>query len=620
MGTADPRRPDAFEIIHGQLAGMHCNRTNHMPKTTASQPAPFLRDTSGCEVYLSDEEFRSAFLQQIRDWQLQAVPARFWQRDATLWTGADEAKWMGWLDIVDESLGNLPLFSAFATEVRTEGFTHALLLGMGGSSLGPEVIASVYGTQSGSPQLLVLDSTDPASILAVEARIDMSRTLFIVSSKSGSTLETTQLCHHFLSRVTASSAGKPGRAFIAITDPGSSLEKFAQEKNFRHIFHGIPEIGGRFSVLSSFGMVPAALAGINVESLLKSAGNMRQQCLAEAAVAENPALILGAVLGTAKQLGRDKLTLITPMEYDSFGTWLEQLIAESTGKFGTGIVPIDREQLDAPSCYGNDRVFVQFRPGGNSASAQDELTVALVMAGHPVIRITLTGKEQLGQEFFRWQLATAAACMVLGVNPFDQPDVEASKRQTQALMAGKGKIPALPFRCRDGDIALYADAANWLRLNRDNPETDPQECIEAFLSLPGAGDYFAILAYIEMNAPHRVILASMQRRIRDSLGVAACVEFGPRFLHSTGQLYKGGPNNGVFLQLTCDDAHDLDIEQSSYSFGTLKAAQALGDFSILADRDRRLLGVHLGKDVSSGLEKLGRLIEYGCLQVAGRKS
>jgi transaldolase/glucose-6-phosphate isomerase len=543
----------------------------------------------------------------LEDWRKGGKIRRLWRCDASLWTGADEGKWLGWLGIADDRLAHLAPLEALARECKSEGLTHAVLLGMGGSSLGPEVLGTTLGSAPGYPLLQVLDSTDPAQIRAVEAKIDIARTLFIVSSKSGTTLEPDIFKRYFFERA-AEAVGreKAGRQFIAITDPGSPLEQEAERDRFRRVYCGVPSIGGRYSVLSNFGMAPAAAIGIDVSRLLDAAEAMVHACDASVPPADNPGVRLGLILGTLGNAGRDKVTVVASPGIASFGAWLEQLIAESTGKNGRGLIPVDAEPLGPPEVYGADRVFAYLRLEGGVEPHQDEAIEALVRAGQPVVRIAVGGAYHLGQEFFRWEMAIAVAGSVLGINPFDQPDVEASKVKTRELTAAFEKTGALPPEepfFAAGGITLFADPRNREALAAASDQSLAGH-LRAHLGRLGAGDYAALLAYIERSEAHAARLQRIRRAIRDTKRVATCLGFGPRFLHSTGQAYKGGPNSGVFLQITCDDAADLAVPGRKYSFGLVKAAQARGDFEVLAERGRRALRVHLGADVSAGLAAL----------------
>ena len=550
------------------------------------------------------EPLAQAVAQAVNDWRAGGKVRRLWQRDASLWTGTDESQWLGWLDITEKQLEKKEEFTRLADEVRKEGFTDVLLLGMGGSSLCPEVLAKTFPRVPGFPTLHVLDSTDPAQVKAADASVNLAKTLFIVSSKSGSTLEPNIFKKYFFERVKETiGAEKAGSRFIAITDPGSKLEAEAQADHFRYIFHGVPSIGGRYSALSNFGIVPAAAMGLDVTKFLDCAEEMVEACAASVPVEKNPGVILGIVLGEAAKSGRDKLTIITsPAIYD-LGAWLEQLLAESTGKQGKGIIPVDREAVGSPDTYGDDRIFVYLRFERNADPAQDAKVAALENAGQPLIRIAVNDVYDLGQEFFRWEIATAVAGSILGINAFNQPDVEASKVETRKLTSAYEKTGFLPPEkpiFEQAGIKLFADPRNAGELGSGNLGGH----LRAHLNRLRAGDYFAILAYIEMSSAHEALLQEIRHAVREAKQVATCLGFGPRFLHSTGQAYKGGPNSGVFLQLTCDDAHDLPVPEQKYTFGVVKAAQARGDFQVLADRGRRALRVHLGMNVELGLSEL----------------
>jgi glucose-6-phosphate isomerase len=542
-------------------------------------------------------------------WQEQNKTRRLWARDATLWTGGDEAAWLGWLDLTSALLQETRPLAAFAEEVKREGFSHAVLLGMGGSSLCPEVLSLTFGPQPDFPRLKILDSTVPAQVIAVERRVRLDHTLFIVASKSGTTVEPNIFLQYFFERVRQSAGNeRAGRQFVAITDPGSKMQQVAERDKFRRIFFGIPSVGGRYSALSNFGLVPAAVMGLDVQKFLASAHRMAKACGAEKSVESNPGVALGILLGVLARQGRDKLTIFTtPLLFD-LGAWLEQLIAESTGKDGNAILPVDREPVAAPEMYGHDRVFVYLRFIPEKDDAQSAAISELERAGHPVIRIALRDVYDLGQEFFRWEIATAVAGSLLGVNPFNQPDVEASKVETRKLTAefeARGALPAEEPFFREGEIRLFADEANRkMILEAAGSSPSLASCLRAHLARLTRGDYFALLAYLEMNAAHEHALQEIRALVRERFRVATCLGFGPRFLHSTGQAYKGGPNTGVFLQITCDDAADLPVPGQKFTFGVVKAAQARGDFEVLAARQRRALRIHLGKDVPGGLRGL----------------
>ena len=544
-------------------------------------------------------------------WAAGDSTRRLWAADDSLWTGGDESRWLGWLSAPVDAAAARPALEAFAHELRSEGFTDVLLLGMGGSSLCPEVLAESFGPQAGWPKMHVLDSTDPAQVAAVDRRVPLATTLVIVASKSGSTLEPNIFSAYFFDRMVATvGAAEAPRHFVAITDPGSKLEAAARRDGFRRIFSGLVTIGGRYSALSPFGLVPAAAIGLDLTRWVESAARMAEQC-ASAAVEHNPGVSLGLVLGTAAGLGLDKLTtIVSPRIYD-LGAWLEQLVAESTGKNGHAIVPVDREPLGPPSAYGADRLFVYVRLSTAPDDAQDAAVEALASAGRPVVRIDVPDVYALAGEFFRWEIATAVAGAVMRINPFDQPDVEASKIETRKLtddVEKTGHLPAETPVVADGTLRLFTDTFNAELLSALADDASPAAWIRALLDRLKAGDYLALLAYVPMTGPHEQALTRMRAPVRDRRHVATCVGFGPRFLHSTGQAYKGGPNSGVFLQITCDDAADLPVPGARYTFGVVKAAQARGDFQVLIDRRRRALRVHLGRDVAAGLRSLEHIL------------
>ena len=560
------------------------------------------------QTYKLPEPLAKDVAQAVNDWRANGKVRRLWQRDASLWTNTDEAQWLGWLDIAEKQIERVKDFAKLADEIKKEGFTDILLLGMGGSSLAPEVLEKTFGHTKGFPRLHVLDSTDPAQVKAFEDEVDLAKTLFIVSSKSGSTLEPNIFKQYFFERAKETvGAEKAGSRFIAITDPGSHLQKEAEADKFRYIFHGVPSIGGRYSALSNFGIVPGAAAGLDIAKLLDRTEEMVQACAASVPVEKNPGVMLGIILGCAAKSGRDKVTIITSPAISDLGAWLEQLLAESTGKQGKGIIPVDRERLSTPAIYGKDRIFAYLRAESAPDSDQDAKIAELEKAGQPVVRISVADIYDLGQEFFRWEIATAVAGSIIGINAFNQPDVEASKVETRKLTSEYEKTGSLPAEkpfFEQAGIKLFADPKNASALAEGNLG----HRLHTHIDRLKPGDYFALLAYVEMNPEHEALLQEIRLAIRDSKQVATCLGFGPRFLHSTGQAYKGGPNSGVFLQITCDDAHDLPVPGQKYTFGVVKAAQARGDFQVLADRGRRALRVHLGKDVETGLSELVTII------------
>jgi transaldolase / glucose-6-phosphate isomerase len=540
----------------------------------------------------------------VEDWQVAGKVRRLWSGDASLWTRSDEGQWLGWLGITEDQLAQKSHLENLAAEIKKAGFKHALLLGMGGSSLCPEVLRKSFPKVDGYPELHVLDSTDPAQVKAFENQVDLANTIFIVSSKSGSTLEPNIFKQYFFERVKQTvGAEKAASRFIAVTDPGSKMESVASGDGFRHIFHGVPSIGGRYSALSDFGMVPAAVMGIDAPAFLDRADVMAISCSHCVPIQKNPGVMLGLILGVLGRNARDKVTFITSPGISDLGAWLEQLIAESTGKDGKGLIPVDREPIAGPEAYGHDRVFAYLRLQTAPDASQDRAVEALAKAGHPVIRIEVADSMSLGQEFFRWEIATAVVGSILGINAFNQPDVEASKIATKKLTSeyeSTGSLPPEKAFFTAGGVSLFSNAANVHALGAS---TSLAEYLRAHLNRLGPSDYFALLAYVEMSPAHDAILQQIRTAVRDRKRVATCLGFGPRFLHSTGQAYKGGPNSGVFLQVTCDDAADLPVPGQKYTFGVVKAAQARGDFEVLAERKRRALRVHLN-DPAAGLATL----------------
>ncbi len=538
-------------------------------------------------------------------WASADNTTRLWDKDAAVWTDGPEARWVGWLDIIDAQLADRAHLDAFAKDVRDGGFTDIVLLGMGGSSLCPDVLAKTFaGRTSDAPRLSIVDSTVPDQVGRIANGLDLSKTLFIVASKSGSTLEPTVLMEFFLDRAKSALGDGAAKHFAAITDPGSKLEAFAAEQGFRTTLYGLPEIGGRFSAFSNFGMVPAAGIGVDTAAFLAEAKLMVDACR-QADVDKNPGVALGLLMGAAAKAGRDKLTLLISPAIASFGAWLEQLVGESTGKHGQAIIPIDQE---SPRTRGNgdDRVFVYLRVDATADPSQDRMAQAWRDAGESVVQLDLDDIDALPQELFRWQIATAVAGSVMGLDPFDQPDVEASKVESRKLTAAyeeHGRLPELPVRLEADGIRIHADDANVLEGN------DLTGWLRAHLARLGAGDYFALLAYVDMNPAHEAELSAIRNAVRRNKSVSTCLGFGPRFLHSTGQAYKGGPNTGVFVQVTADPGVSLHIPGRAVDFGVVAAAQAAGDFQVLIDRERRALRIHLATDVLTGLRRLRAAFE-----------
>lgn len=519
------------------------------------------------------------------------VPGRLWRKDHTVWQPEPDeiTNRLGWLDLPEYMPKRVREVTAFAREVRQAGFRHIVLLGMGGSSLAPEVFRQTFAWKKGYPELIVLDSTVPETIRAVTAEIEPERTLFLVSSKSGTTLETVSLLDYYREMVGASAGVKnTGGNFAAITDPGTPLAERAAADGYRHVFLNEPDMGGRYSALSYFGLVPAVLMGVDTEALLERAAWMHRECAPGRSLVRNPGAWLGVIMGRLYLAGRDKLTILASPAVAGFGLWVEQLVAESTGKKGRGIVPVIGEPLAAPEDYGNDRLFVYLRLEGDDNTGSDAAVRRLRSAGHPVAVIALADRYDLGAEFFRWQMATAVAGAMLGVNPFYQPDVEATKQATvRILEAGP----------QDGRRELPEDNGAAARL----------------LAGAGGGEYLAILAYLPPTAEVEAALAEMRRQILNGFHIATTLGYGPRYLHSTGQLHKGGPVTGLFLQLTVGHETDLPVPGAHYTFGQLVDTQAAADRQILEGAGRRVAWYHLDKlsDVT-GLSNL-------CFAQYGRK-
>lgn len=552
-------------------------------------------------------EIESAVLKTVSTWNSDSGVERIWKKDASVWTGEDEAKWLGWLDSVAAELGKVSEYKAFAKEA--ESFQSIVLLGMGGSSLCPEVLAETFGKEN----FHILDSTVPAQIMTLEGKLDIAGTLFIVASKSGSTLEPNTFYQYFHQRVKGTvGVENAGNNFAAITDPGSKLEKIAKENNFRKIFYGDPTIGGRFSALSPFGMAAGAAMGLDVEQFLANAQEMVDSCKTSDAM-ENPGAMLGIILGNCNRQGRDKLTIFTSPEIYDVGAWLEQLIAESTGKQNRSIIPIDLEPIEKPDSYSDDRIFAYLKLRNTRDDSLDEKIALLGDSGFPVVKIVLDDKMNLGQEFFRWEFATAVAGAIMKINPFDQPDVESAKIEAKKLTEEYEKTGELPKEepfFEAGGIKLFSssDYAKSLEKYIEGDRT-VEGFLEAHLAHIQENDYFALLAYVERNEENIGLLQEFREKVFNKKLAATALGFGPRFLHSTGQAYKGGANNGVFLQITSDDAQDLEVPGQDYTFGVVKSAQARGDFQVLLDRKRRALRMHFDGDAAKELRELPALVD-----------
>jgi transaldolase/glucose-6-phosphate isomerase len=587
---------DAFDQLMGAVAAKQMTLAGEtLTRTEMSLPSAL------------DEAVKSS----LEAWRKDGTVRRLWERDASVWTGKDEGKWLAWLDIIDRDLAGVDELDEFQKQVQERGFSHVLLLGMGGSSLGPEVLAETFGKRGGFPELLVLDSTDPQQVTAFEHKVDLARTLVIVSSKSGGTLEPNILKAYFFDKMQkAVGAERAGSHFVAVTDPGSHMEEVAKQDGFWKIFYGDKGIGGRYSVLSNFGLVPAAAAGIQLREFLESGQRMAYACGAGSPPLQNPGVQLGTLLGVAAKHGRDKVTIVASPAIGAMGAWLEQLMAESTGKDGRGLIPIDDETLASPEHYGNDRIFAYLRLSTSPNASQEAAVAALKQAGQPVVTISLASPLQIVQEFFHWEFATAVAGSILGINAFDQPDVEASKIATRKLTDAYNQSGTLPDEtpfATDGDFSFFTDESNARALGSGGGGS-LEAILKTHLGRAKAGDYVALLAYIQRDAETRAWLQAARLTVRDARHVATCAEFGPRFLHSTGQAYKGGPDSGVFLQITADDAADVAVPGEKFTFGIVKAAQARGDFDVLSERGRRALRVHVKGNLTSGLRRLGQAI------------
>jgi transaldolase/glucose-6-phosphate isomerase len=547
---------------------------------------------------LSLGAFRARVQERVEAWNAASFCRRLWGKDPTLWATKplpELTDRLGWLTLPETMNEQIDDLREFAEEMKAKGTRHVILLGMGGSSLAPEVYQRTFGTARGYPALVVLDSTHPAAVRAVEAQVDLRRTLFLVSSKSGTTLEPLSFFRYFWQRVSQVTR-TPGPHFVAITDPGTPLEGLARDRGFRRAFQATPDVGGRYSALTVFGLVPAALIGIDIHRLLDRAWTMAEASAFCVPVPENPGLALGAAIGELALAGRDKVTFFASPSLAAFPTWLEQLIAESTGKDGKGILPVANEPPGLPDVYGADRFFVSLRLEGDGNAALDDQIAGLEAAGHPGAHIRLADKADLGQEFFRWEMAVAATGAVLGIHPFNQPDVQLAKDLARQAMSGdesglKAKLSELPS----------------LPLKSSSPQEVTRR-LEAWLRDARRGDYVALQAYLAPTSEVTAALQEIRVALRRRLQLATTLGYGPRFLHSTGQLHKGGPNSGIFLQLTDDPAQELPVPETNYTFDALIRAQALGDLLALTQRGRRALRVHLGKDTLAGLRRLAEAL------------
>ena len=566
-------------------------------------------------------EFQRVYKTRLERWEAEGVAARIWARDPSLWAASGSApdaivERLGWLDLPERMRERVPELEAFADSCRSDGYTQVAVLGMGGSSLAPELFARVFGDSAAREidaerrplALRVLDSTHPDAVREFRDWASAARTLYLVSSKSGTTTE--PLAFHAAMASTA-----PAPDFVAITDPGTPLADLARREGFRDVIDAPPDVGGRYSALTTFGLVPAVLVGVDVGALLDRAAAMAERCREPAS--GNPALRVAAAVGEAVLAGRDKLTFMIAEDLAPFGDWVEQLVAESTGKLGRGVVPVVGERIGEPESYGDDRYFVTIRTGMDYETVWMDYVRDLGALGHPGHNLKVRDRLDLGGEFFRWEFATAALGIVLEIDPFDQPNVQEAKDATAALLEAyrsDGVLPEPePMASADGltaygDARVIAGAGEQAAAGAEAAAPrDVAEAVTRLLGSIGPGDYFAILAYLPPTADVRTALDDLRTMVRERLGVATTLGFGPRFLHSTGQLHKGGPPSGVFLQVTADPAEDLAIPGWTETFGTLVTAQALGDLESLQRRERRALRVHL-RDVTGGLADLAGLV------------
>ncbi len=537
-----------------------------------------------------------------------AIVRRIWERDPDLWKPGDAAharvirNRLGWLDSpvsMRERAGEL---KSFAAEIREANFRDCVLLGMGGSSLCPEVLRSSFGSAPGFPTFHVLDTTDPDAITQLARGLDDNRTLFVVASKSGKTLETLSHLDHFWEALNRVGVANPGSHFVAITDPGTSLAVTARERGFRRVFENPPDIGGRYSALSDFGLVPAAVMGIDVARFLDRALEMRARCSAETVPEENPGLALGSTLSARHAAGRDKVTILAPPRIAAFSLWAEQLIAESTGKEGKGYIPIGAEPLGAPGVYGDDRLFVALRLAGESLD-----TAPLRDAGAPVVHLDLADLYDLGAEFFRWEMATAVAAVALAIDPFDEPNVQESKDNTNRVLAEYEKVGSFPTH-------EPAAAANGVRVYSRIKAESPEEVLLRYLSGVKPGDYVGLMAYVDPTPEHENALQELRVAIRDRHRVATTLGFGPRFLHSTGQLHKGGPATGRYIQITTTEHSDADIPGQPFGFAVLLRAQAQGDLESLRAHQRPVIRIHVEQDLTGALRRLAEAVRGAAVE------
>jgi len=545
---------------------------------------------------------------RLKELQEMNFVSRLWSKDPTLWKKDDPqaqkniAQSLGWLDVVSKMRDKVEEINQFTQEILRSGFKKVVHMGMGGSSLAPLTFEEVFSPKASGLPLVVLDTTDPNTIRKIEKTHPLEETLFINASKSGTTVEPLAFGEYFYFKLKEIKGERAGENFAVITDPSSYLEKVAKERKFRKIFAGFPDIGGRYSALSPFGLVPAALLGLALEEILDRATKMVEACSPAKDIYQNEGIILGTVLGEMASQGKDKLTIFLPQSLSSFGLWLEQLLAESTGKEGKGILPIDNEPTGKAESYKEDRLFVFYHLAGEANSPLEKLLTALEDAGQPILIIQMKDCFDLFGEIWRWELATATAGAILQINPFDQPNVQESKENTNSLLKElpkEGKLPIATPTLKEDSLEFYS---MW-------PGESMQELLQNFLGTRQPGDYFSLLAFLPEEAQIKEAMQMIRRLVRDHLDLATTLGFGPRYLHSTGQFHKGGPNKGLFMLLTAEDKEDVPIPNQAYTFSALKMAQALGDMEALRRHGQRVLRVHLGTQIESGLEKLVETIK-----------
>ena len=559
-------------------------------------------------------KIKSKVNKTLSRFEKKEIIKRIWEKDATVWKKGEKhaeviSNRLGWLSLPYTMTNNVYEINEFTREVIEEGYTTAVLLGMGGSSMGPEVLSSVFGTAEGYLKLHVLDTTDPGSIQRTYESIELSKTIFLVASKSGSTIEVDSLFRFFFEKVSAVNTKEAGRQFVAITDADTKLQELANEKGFRKVFTNPSDIGGRYSVLSYFGLVPASLLGIDLIEFLKNAGNMMNMC-SNLDPSENPGAIIGIIAGIAATERKDKLTFFYSENLKSFGNWVEQLIAESTGKENTGILPVVGEKSGKSKEYSSDRIFVNTSLGKSEELKKS--VSSLVKKGYPAININLANRYDIAGQFYLWEFATAVMGVLLGINPFDEPNVKESKDNTTLVLKDfdeKGSLPEEKILMSDGTISASMNVGAGKLKIKNNVKIGMADIIDGFLFLKTKGDYFAIMAYIDGDLKNKRILDKIREMLRKNMKSAVTVGFGPRFLHSTGQYHKGGPDKGMFIQFVCSDEKDISIPEKKYSFGILKNAQAIGDYKSLCHWKRRVLRINLGSDAHKGLEKF-----YGYLK------